>query len=141
MEALSTVGVNHYLDSYVDSFVEKFNTCFNPVSMGEDTGDYEYHLPLKDSKWLVRFLDMRGARQQVLGPNIYAQDLFLIDDLRNILLVVVLVYNQYAGVLKFIPQSYARYDKKGVFHPSSSIDKLVSEYEEDTTLSMMEDLG
>ena len=141
MGLLTNVKPEYYLDSYVDDFITKFNSCFNEVKLGNSIKDYEYELPLTGFKWLYRFMEMRGAKTEIVGTTYCAQDTMLLDSESNIVLVVVLIYNMEANTVKFMAHSYARFKSNGVFVPSASISELIDDYRHEATFEMVNFVG
>lgn len=143
MALLTNVDSSYYLKRYVAEFISNFNATFGEIEeIGDDLGDNEYFINSSNFRWLNRYLDMLGAVTQERGPNFIARDLMLLDNESNISLVVVIMYNLYSQRLKFVAHSYARFSVEDhVFYPSSSLQKLLSDHKQETTVTMLDIVG
>ena len=143
MALLTNVDSIYYLNRYVAEFIANFNATFGNIQeIGDDLGDHEYLMNSENFGWVNRYLDMLGAVSQERGPNFIARDLMLLDNESNISLVVVIMYNIYSQRLKFIAHSYARFSVEDhIFYPSSSLQKLLDDHKQETTVSMLDLVG
>lgn len=143
MALLTNVDSSYYLKRYVAEFISNFNATFGSVEeLGDDLGDNEYFISSTNFVWVNRYLDMLGAVSQEKGPNFVARDLMLLDNESNISLVVVIMYNLYSQRLKFVAHSYARFSVQDhVFYPSASLEKLLNDHKQETTVSMLDLVG